>query len=193
VPEQQSTPPEHRARFGKWRTALIVELAGVGVLVIVAILLLDRYRRGGDIAQMLLDPGLWLVVLVISAIGSLGNLGLYSLGRRGTDEVLERFPRLKGDRWDRIEGWYQRWGARILVLSGVPTLGAALTTAAGAFGVEKGPFLRWVFVGKVLRNWLLLLLLRQTFQFVESEISSILYEAPSWGMLAIELLHNAVA
>jgi membrane protein YqaA with SNARE-associated domain len=45
-------------------------------------------------------------------------------------------------------------------------LGTLLTTAAGAFGVNRKVFLGWVFTSKVLRNWLLLLLFHQVFRFL---------------------------
>jgi membrane protein YqaA with SNARE-associated domain len=36
-----------------------------------------------------------------------------------------------------------------------------LTTGAGAFDIKRSPFLFWVFVGKMLRNWLILLVFYQ--------------------------------
>jgi hypothetical protein len=41
------------------------------------------------------------------------------------------------------------------VLSGIPTLGPVLATAAGAHGIEQNAFLRWVMLSKVIRNWLI--------------------------------------
>jgi membrane protein YqaA with SNARE-associated domain len=41
------------------------------------------------------------------------------------------------------------------VLSGIPTLGLVLTTAAGAFGIERNAFLGWVMLSKVIRNSLI--------------------------------------
>ena len=117
-------------------------------------------------APLLLSPLLWLLVLVVSGLGTAGSLALYAVGRRGTHAVFSRFPQLQGEPWERLWGWFGRWGARALVLSCIPTLGAPLSTAAGAFGIQRGSFLRWVFVAKLLRNWVLLLLLEQSFQFV---------------------------
>jgi membrane protein YqaA with SNARE-associated domain len=115
---------------------------------------------------MLLDPGLWVIVIIATAVGVLGNLALYYLGQRGSDEVFVRFPNLQKERWERIGAYYQRYGARILILSGVPGLGTLLTTGAGAFDIKRSPFLFWVFVGKMLRNWLILLLFYQASNLV---------------------------
>jgi hypothetical protein len=36
-------------------------------------------------------------------------------------------------------------------LGSIPTLGGLVTAAAGAFGIERGALLPWVFLAKVLR------------------------------------------
>lgn len=158
----------HRFRgwFARRRTVLIVELTSMTVLVIAAWLLVERYQAGATVARMLLNPVLWLLVLVVSGLGTAGSVALYAVGRRGTRAVFARFPQLQGQPWERLWSWFGQWGARVLILSGIPTLGAPLSTAAGAFGIQRGSFLRWVFVAKLLRNWVLLLLLEQSFQFV---------------------------
>ena len=77
------------------------------------------------------------------------------VGQRGTKAVFDRYPRLEGRPWERLESTFQRWGAFTLVLSGIPGLGAALLVVAGAVGIGRRVFLFWVFVGKVLRYWVL--------------------------------------
>jgi membrane protein YqaA with SNARE-associated domain len=86
-------------------------------------------------------------------VGAAGSLISYYVGRRGTEAVFEHYPELEGRQWERLEAAYQKWGAPTLALSGIPGLGAALLVAAGAFGTKIGIFLFWAFVGKVLRNW----------------------------------------
>lgn len=103
----------------------------------------------------MLDVRLWLLVLLVSGFGTAGNLGPSYLGKRGTQEVFARFPRLEGERWERVETAFRQRGASLLMLSGIPTFGLVLTTAAGAFGIERNAFLRRVMLSKVIRNWLL--------------------------------------
>jgi len=154
---QEPAPQEYKARFRTRRTAMLVEFAAVTAMVIAVLMLVSSYRRGG-VAKTLANPGTWLLVLGVSALGTASNLAHYYLGQKGTEEILEHFPQIKGKRWEQIETTFQRWGARTLLLSGVPVVGIVLATAAGAFGIKRSAFLLWIFLGKVLRNWILVLL-----------------------------------
>jgi membrane protein YqaA with SNARE-associated domain len=107
--------------------------------------------------SLLLNPGAWLPVLLFSAVGSAGNLAEYYLGRGGADVLTSGTSKITPERWQQIEGLYQKFGAPLLLLSAVPGLGLPLTTAAGAVGVGRTEFLVWVFIGKIVRNWLLVL------------------------------------
>ena len=147
----------YRAQIQSPWVVLIVELLAVTVLVAGVLWLIQRSVRNGQLAATMLNLRLWALVLLVSGVGTAGNLGPYVLGRRGTDEVLARFPRLEGETWERIQTYLRRKGSSVLILSGIPTLGTVLTTAAGAFGIERNPFLRWVMHSKVIRNWLLVL------------------------------------
>jgi membrane protein YqaA with SNARE-associated domain len=124
----------------------------------------NKTDRG--VASVFQNPQLWVLVIAVSALGTTGNLGLYYLGGRGAEVVFARFPYFEGERWERVGGYYRRWGGKILLLSAIPTLGTLLPVAAGAYGVERKVFLRWVFISKALRNWLLLLLFHQVFRSV---------------------------
>ena len=107
--------------------------------------------------EPLLHPATWLLVITISVVGSFGNVGLYYVGKGGTQSVFSRYPQLDGDSWDHVEDLYQEHGGRILILSGLPTLGLLLTTAAGAVGIKLFSFFFWVVLSKTIRNWLLVL------------------------------------
>ena len=113
--------------------------------------------------HLLLDPVAWLIVFAFSLLGSLGNLALYEVGKQGVDAIRKRFPRIKDEQWLRVKGLYDNYGAWILLLSGIPVLGSLLTTAAGVFGVPRPAFLILVTIGKMLRNWLLAILLYGTY------------------------------
>jgi membrane protein YqaA with SNARE-associated domain len=115
--------------------------------------------------HLLLDPIAWLVVVGFSLLGGVGNLALYQVGRQGVDAIRQRFPRIKDEQWLRVKGLYERYGAWILLLSGIPVLGSMLTTAAGAFDVPRPAFLLLVTISKILRNWLLVILAAGTYNY----------------------------
>ena len=92
-------------------------------------------------------------------MGSIGNLALYQVGKQGVDAIRKRFPRIKPEQWQRVKRLYDNYGGWVLLLSGIPVLGSLLTTAAGAFGVPRPAFFLLVMIGKMLRNWLLAILL----------------------------------
>jgi membrane protein YqaA with SNARE-associated domain len=101
----------------------------------------------------------WLLIGAISLIGTSANLANYYIGRSGSHAVFERHPDLEASKtWVRVNNWFQRWGSRTLALSAVPVLGTALAAAAGIFEIRMAVFLAYVIVGKIVRNWLLLLL-----------------------------------
>ena len=113
--------------------------------------------------DLLLDPTAWLIVVAMSVLGSIGNLALYQVGKQGIDAIQKRFPRIKPEQWQRVKRLYDNYGGWVLLLSGIPVLGSLLTTAAGAFGVPRPAFLLLVTVGKMLRNWILAILLVGTY------------------------------
>jgi membrane protein YqaA with SNARE-associated domain len=114
---------------------------------------------------LLLEPVAWLIVVILSLLGSIGNLALYEVGRQGVGAIRKRFPRIKDEHWQRVKGLYDNFGGWVLLLSGIPVLGSLLTTAAGAFGVPRPAFLILVTIGKMWRNWLLVILLAGTYNY----------------------------
>lgn len=111
--------------------------------------------------DLLLEPQAWLIVVLFTMLGVVGNLALYQLGKRGVGAVQKRFPRITPERWQRVQSLYENRGSWILLLSGIPVLGAVLTTGAGAFGVTQLSFLFWVGIAKLARNWLVVVVLRE--------------------------------
>ena len=116
--------------------------------------------------DMLLEPKAWLLVVLASLLGALTNLTLYELGREGVEVVSSRIPRIKPEQWHRARELFERRGAWILLLSGVPGLGMVLVTAAGAFGIHVAEFVVWVTGGKGLRNWLVLIIAVEVYRSV---------------------------
>lgn len=134
---------------------LLLEVTAVILLVGGVLWLLFPMQSRGPVARLLLNAKLWILILVISALGTAGNLVPYYIGQQGTKVIFERYPRLEGRPWQQLDTIFKSWGAVALVLSGIPMVGAAFRVAAGAFGIRRWPFLWWCFVGKVLRNWVL--------------------------------------
>ncbi len=148
-PDKEETQPSLRRVHG------LVEWLAVVALVGGLWWLLRYHPPRGPISTGLLNQRLWILVLLASGWGTAGSLIPYYVGQRGTEAVFDYYPRLKGRQWERLEAIYHRWGALTLILSGIPGLGAALLVAAGAFGIKRWVFLCWVFVARVLRNWVL--------------------------------------
>ena len=116
--------------------------------------------------DLLLEPLAWLLVILVSLIGALTELAFYKLGQEGMEAVTARLPRIKPEQWNRARELFEKRGSWILLLSGVPGLGMVLVTAAGAFGVRVGEFILWATVGKVLRNWILLVTAAEAYRAV---------------------------
>ena len=114
--------------------------------------------------DLLTDPRAWLAVLGLSVVGIAISSGAYGAGRRGKSAARDRFSSISEQRWNQVQGWYDRWGSGILLTSAVPGLATVLTVGAGMFGIRLIPFLFWVSLSKVARNWLIVLLLYGGYQ-----------------------------
>lgn len=125
---------------------------------------MDRF--GPNTAHVILEPWAWLLVILLSLLGVVGNLTLYKLGKEGKEAVASRFPRIDLARFRRAGELFETRGSWILLLSSVPGLGLLLSTAAGAFGVKTHEFLLWVMVSKIVRNWLLLIIVANLYYLV---------------------------
>lgn len=111
--------------------------------------------------NLLTNPLIWLLVLVLSVAGVATALVPYYVGKRGIEAVVARFPRIEEERLQRVDGLYREHGSGLLFFSFVPMLGVLLTAGAGVVGVEMSTFVLWVLVGRALRNSILLVLIDQ--------------------------------
>ena len=107
--------------------------------------------------KILPDLRFWSLVIAFSALSLIGSVTKYQLGKKGLPVVQEKFPQVGNERWDKAGTYIDRWGAPVLLLVGIPGLGLTLTTMAGAYGINFNQFLVWVFLGKLLRNTLIVL------------------------------------
>ncbi len=159
-------PGEKKAQARGGRVYLLVELMAVLVLAVAVLWVMQSYRPRSLFGRGLLNARLWILVLLVSAWGTAGSLIPYYVGQRGKEAVFDHYPRLAGRPWERLEAVFQRWGALTLILSGIPGLGAALLVTAGAFGIKRRVFLFWVFLGKVLRYWVLVFIVLFSLQLL---------------------------
>ena len=60
--------------------------------------------------DMFLEPIAWLLVVLVSLLGTLANLAFYELGKQGIEVVSSRFPRIKPERWHRTRSYFEDRG-----------------------------------------------------------------------------------
>jgi membrane protein DedA with SNARE-associated domain len=106
----------------------------------------------------LTDLRLWLVVLIVSAVGLIEKLAFYRAGKRSAGSGLSDIPGIDPERADRLETMFQTKGTYILLLASIPGIGAATTAVAGIVGVNIALFVVWVAISNLIRNWLIVIL-----------------------------------
>ncbi|MGB3715206.1 MAG: hypothetical protein WA996_12320 [Candidatus Promineifilaceae bacterium] len=109
--------------------------------------------------DVLTNPQIWLLILVLSVLGAFTRLANYYLGQRGKDTIESIYPRIKPETWDRVLLSYKRLGNLPLLVASIPFIGSVLTIGAGMAGVGRNGFLVWVTISKIIRNWILVLLI----------------------------------
>jgi membrane protein YqaA with SNARE-associated domain len=108
--------------------------------------------------NLLLQPSIWLLILIVSALGTCVTLAYYYLGKQGADAFLERFPKLRHEQWDRVQRLYKEHGSALLFLASLPWIGILFAAVAGAVGIRLVTYLVWVLLGRVVRNWIILMI-----------------------------------
>ena len=108
--------------------------------------------------DLLVSPLAWALVLILTLIGLAGSLPTYYLGRKGMPAIREKYPQVPEERWKQIEGWFERWGALILLLTVLPGFGTVIPPAAGANGIRPIFFILMVGLAKLVRFWVIVLL-----------------------------------
>jgi membrane protein DedA with SNARE-associated domain len=115
---------------------------------------------------LLADLRVWGVVLLLSVLDTAAALVPYYAGRRGIEAVLDRFPRLRRERLERVQRLYQEHGNGLLFFCFLPMLGVLLSAGAGVAGVQVVAFVPWVLAGKMVRWSIVLVLFDQTLQIL---------------------------
>jgi membrane protein YqaA with SNARE-associated domain len=109
--------------------------------------------------EYLSNPQLWLLIVVLSLVGSFARLPNYYGGLRGKEAIETFYPRIKPETWERVLDWYRRLGPLPLLIASIPFIGTVLTIGAGMASIRRIYFLIFVFLSKVVRNWLLVLII----------------------------------
>lgn len=121
---------------------------------------------GPNTTRVIFELWAWLLVVLLSVLGIVGNLALYKVGKEGQEAVASRFPQIDPARWKRAGELFETRGSWILLSTCLPGLGMVLSTAAGAYGVRTHEFVLWVLLAKVARNWLLLIIVANFYYLV---------------------------
>jgi membrane protein YqaA with SNARE-associated domain len=108
--------------------------------------------------ELLLEPRAWLLVVLLSGFGVVVALANYQIGKRGVDAARERIPQITEERWERVSALFGQRGSWVLILVAVPVVGIMLPFVAGALGIKRAAVALWVFIAKLLRNWLVVLI-----------------------------------
>jgi membrane protein DedA with SNARE-associated domain len=95
---------------------------------------------GLDTTHVVFEVWAWLLVILLSVLGVVGNLALYKLGKQGLEAVITRFPRIDPGRFDRAGELFDTRGSWILLLSSLPGLG--LNRALAELVLAKKPHVR---------------------------------------------------
>lgn len=106
----------------------------------------------------LTDVRLWLLVLLVSAVGLAEKLAIYHAGQRTAKADLSSLPGVNEERRTRLETIFQMKGTYILLLASIPGIGAAMAAVAGNVGVATATFVLWVTISILIRNWLIVIL-----------------------------------
>jgi membrane protein YqaA with SNARE-associated domain len=116
--------------------------------------------------ELFLDWRLWSLVIFLTAITVVTSVAKYRLGRNGLETLKEHYPQVSDERWRTIDNYFQRWGAPVVLFSFLPLLAWIIPPAAGAYGIRFRTFLVWAFMAKMVRYWILILIVIGGYQLI---------------------------
>lgn len=137
---------------------IIVQFGYVGLFV-VSMLAASILPFSSEIFVVLMPTfgyNIWMVGIVATVGNYAGALTVYYMGRKGTEYILERYPRIDRTRLEQAEAWFGRWGPSVLLLAGIPIIGDPICLVAGSLHMKLSTFSIWSFVGKGWRYVLIL-------------------------------------
>ena len=116
--------------------------------------------------NLFLDWRAWSLVLFLTILTLITSVAKYRLGQSGLETLKERYPQISDERWQRVNDYFDRWGSTVVLFSFVPILAWVIPPAAGAYGIKFGPFLIFAFLAKMVRYWILLIIVVGGFQII---------------------------
>ena len=108
---------------------------------------------------LLLEPRIWVLIIILTLLGTTFSLAKYSVGNNGFDAILDRFPILGRERLERFGELYDQHGSMVLLLAAIPGIDTIVSTVAGAIGINRTTFILWITTAKLIRFWLIALVL----------------------------------
>ena len=111
---------------------------------------------------------LWIIVLILSAIGIIEKTAIFYAGERKGDAVLDDLPGLTPRRKEQTKKLSERWGSKTMILASIPLIGTATTAAAGIGHARRVTFFLSVVTSYLIRNWLIIILSGQVLSIISS-------------------------
>lgn len=116
--------------------------------------------------ELLTNPWVLSLIVLVSGVGVVVMLGAYYLGRKGGDEVHKHSDRISPETLDRLKVRFERWGAWLLLLAVIPYLGFPLSVAAGVVEIKVVSFVLMMFIARFTQTALLVVLLAEVLSAV---------------------------
>ena len=118
------------------------------------------------ILDLFIEWQVWAVVIFLALFTLVFAAGKYRLGRDGYQALKEHYPQVSEERWERVNGYFERYGAPVVFFSFVPVMAWIIPPAAGAYGIRLRPFLFWAFLAKMVRYWLLIIIVVGIYELI---------------------------
>lgn len=100
-----------------------------------------------------------LIILIVATVGNfLGSLSNYFIGKYGNKFFLSKYVPQDSKYRKKAEKLYEKYGAPILFFSWLPVIGDPLCIVPGSIGVSLKKFSFWVFIGKLARFSVLIII-----------------------------------
>ena len=111
---------------------------------------------------------LWIIVLILSAIGITEKTAIFFAGERKGNSVLDNLPGLTPGRKEQAKKLSERWGSKSMILASIPLIGTAVTAVAGIGHARRATFFLLVAISYLVRNWLIIIFSGQVLSIISS-------------------------